>query len=73
MRLWSFYDTPEHRPDLERRMVEGREASGTGWGRGVFAGTVLAHGFDWEFIEENEGLHSARDCFDALLTRRAAR
>lgn len=71
LKLWFFYDTPARRADFERRVAEGREAIGTWWERSTLADIAVAHGFDWEFVDQHEDLHTAHYRFDALLTRRS--
>lgn len=68
-RLWFFYDTPERRAEFERRVAAGTEAIGTWWDRDTVVGHAVAHGFDWQFIEQHPDLHTAHYRFDVLLTR----
>lgn len=65
-RLFDFYDTPERRAELERRLAAGTEAVGTWWSRPHLRRLLEDAGYSAVFIEQDPRRLTARYRFDLL-------
>ncbi len=68
-RIWSFYNTVSLRRDFLWRRLRGREAIGTWWQRDFIEKIAGGTGYQCEFFNHDNTLHTSHYRFDVRLRR----